>query len=725
MKLQKLGRRLCAASIVLSFIGVSHAAFAASPQAPLSDPPSAQDFAMKATAGLVELGPNGQSLALLSRSYETICRDSNFIRQALKKCDQDERELAPTDTVVIVNIESMTQQSAIPIPPDYSVNWMEWTSPNNLLVSMRTRWRLASGRQASTGSNLRRASFIPPSTRILSVKTDKSAKPIVLFGDERRLLRSNRYLGGTVDLLHNDPDHVIMGAYKGDDYDLFRVNVNDGSITRVAKGKNLTYAWYTDKSGVPSIRLDCTLRSCRELRAYRPADGADPNDEKTDWKAFRTIDREKRGEDDVAELEWVAPTGEPDEYFVEVEGDDLETRSIKVYNIRTGEFIRDVFTDPDHDVASTLIDPETGDYAGAAIWRDRIEYTLVDDSLQKHLTAINRYFDDQWNVSMIGFSNNGGLALVWATAPNDLGAYYLYDFEKRHVSRLVGSYDHMPIELDANTSVISIPTRDGQTITGYHTQPGPAVSRRDTAPLILLVHGGPESRDVFDYNRDVQFLASRGFQVLQVNFRGSSGYGRTFAKAGYRQWGGTMHNDVMDATRHMVSEGFSQPGSTCIMGHSYGGYAALFAGAVAAKEFACVIAGAGPSDLYESLKQDRKEYGADSSSFEYWTKSMGDMDADRAELDRISPALMPDRFDDPVLLIHGTDDDIVQVSHSKDMYKALKSAGKDVSFLELEEGHYHNRWSIESSTTYFEQIEAFLTEVFPHKNATQAQDSLP
>jgi dipeptidyl aminopeptidase/acylaminoacyl peptidase len=101
------------------------------------------------------------------------------------------------------------------------------------------------------------------------------------------------------------------------------------------------------------------------------------------------------------------------------------------------------------------------------------------------------------------------------------------------------------------------------------------------------------------------------------------------------------------------------------------------------------------------------------------------MKTDRAELDRISPALMPDQFDDPVLLIHGTDDGIVQVSHSGDMYKALKSAGKDVSFLEIEEGHYHNLWSIESSTTYFERIEAFLTEVFPHKNGAQAQDSLP
>lgn len=679
----------------------------------IAAPLTAKDFAMKPTASLVELGPKGESLAFLSRSYSEFCRDNQKVRRPANTCDSDERELAPTDSIIIVDVGSMEQKNIIPIPADFSVNWMEWTSHNNLLISMKTAWRVSTGMRGSTGSNIKKKSHVPPSYRILSVKTDGSGESVVLFGDDRRLLRTNRYLGGTVDLLHDDPDHVIMGAYKGDDYDLFRVDVNDGSTTRVAKGKSLTFAWYTDKDGAPSIRLDCTSRRCRKLRAFRPADGADPNDESTDWKSFRTIERRRRGDENVVELEWVAPTGEPDEYFVKVEGESFETRSIKVYNIRTDTFVRDVYSDPDHDVSFALIDPETGDYAGAATWRDRIEYTLVDETLQQHLSAINSYFEDSWNISMIGFSNNGGLALVWATAPNDPGGYYLYDFEKRHVSSLISSYENMPLELDAKTRVLSIPTRDGQTITGYHTMPGPSVSDEGSAPLVVLVHGGPEARDVFDYNRDVQFLASRGYQVLQINFRGSSGYGRSFAQAGYRQWGGVMHADVMDATRHMVSQGRATAETTCIMGHSYGGYAALLAGAMAPEQFACIIAGAGPSNLYESLKQDRKAHGADSSAFEYWTRSIGDMKTDRDALAAISPTLMANRFEAPVFLIHGTEDEIVQVSHSEDMYDALKRAGKTVSYLELEEGHYHNLWSIESSTRYFEQLESFLASVFP------------
>lgn len=690
----------------------------------IAAPLTAKDFAMKRTAGHVELGPEAKSLSLLSRTYSKFCENDRLERKPPESCDADERFLAPTDVVIVFDMETMAQKKVVAIPANYTVQWMEWTSTDNLLISLRSGWSAARSTRRS-GSNINRRQYIPPSGRILSIKISGDAKPVILFGDERRLLRNNRNLDRTANLLRGDPDHVIMGAYRSDDFDLFRVNVNDGSAERVAKGKRLTWAWYTDKDGVPAVRIDCQSSRCRTMRAYRPEDGADPNDEDTDWVYFRSIDRKKRGDQEISELEIVAPAEAPGEYYVEVEGEGHERRSVKLYNIRTDTFVRDVYSDPTHDVAFAIIDRETGRFAGAAVWKDRIEYTMVDSTLQKHLNAINSYFDDSWNISMIGFSNDGGKAIVSASAPNDPGAYYLYDFKTYSVSQLINSYGHMPAMLDSQTEILSVPTRDGQTITGYHTVPGDSVSRGDISPLIVLVHGGPEARDVYNYNRDVQFLASRGFQVLQINFRGSSGYGRSFAEAGYRQWGGVMHDDVMDATRHMVEKGVATPETTCVMGHSYGGYAALLAGAKAPDEFACVISGAGVSDLVESLKQDRKEHGADSASFAYWEKSIGDMRLDRDALLAISPARMARRFDDPVLLIHGSEDRVVQVSHSEEMFEALEKAGKTVTYLELDEGHYHNRWSIESSTQYFEQLEGFLNSVFPRASAAQGRSGAP
>lgn len=681
--------------------------------APASQPPSAFDFAMRPTTGLLELGPEGKQLALLSRTYAKICRSERWARQPLDKCDLSEQRLAANDQILIVDLETKKPVNAIPIPEDARVNWLEWTSSNNLLVSITTSWKIG------------RRSFNPPTGRILSVKTDGSAPVVMLFGEEDRLLRENLGLSRTVDLLHEDPHHVVMGAWRNGDYDLFRVNVDDGNAVRVAKGRTYTIAWYTNRQGAPSIRLDCATRSCRKIKLFRPADGADPNDEDTDWINVRTFKQTRRGKDDVQEIDWIAPTDVDDEYYVIVEGEEHERRSIKVYNVRTDEFVRDVFSDPDYDVANAVINSETGKYAGAVVWRDRISYHLVDESLQKHLMAINSFFEDRWNISMTGFSDNGQVAVVLASAPNDPGTYYLYDFATSNVVPLINTHSSLPAEFDSETKIVPITTRDGQSITAYHTIPSPNSIQAESAPLIVLAHGGPEVRDYYDYDRDVQFLASRGFQVLQVNFRGSSGYGRRFAEAGYRQWTGTMHEDVMDATREIMSQGHATPESTCIMGHSYGGFAALYAGAVEADEFACVIAGAGVSDMYASLKQDRKKYGSDSGTFEYWTKSMGDMRADRDALEAASPVNLAGMIDGPVLLIHGDDDDVVDISHSEEMRDALVSEGKTVSFLELEEGHYHNRWSIESSTEYFERLESFLETVFPASFEGQVQAVSP
>lgn len=713
MKILKLGRVICAASMVLGLIGPNHAAFAASPSTPLSDPPTAQDFAMRPTAGLLELGPKGQQLAMVSRTYAKICRSKRWERRAANKCKPSEQRLAPTDQVLIIDLKAKKPVNAIPIPDDVTVNWMEWTSSNNLLLSITTGWKIG------------RRSYTPPTGRILSVKTDGSAPMVMLFGEENRLLRNNRGLSRTVDLLHEDPRHVIMGAWRNGDYDLFRVNVEDGNVDRVAKGRALTIGWYTNRDGVPSVRLDCTTRSCRTIKLFRPQDGADPNDEETDWFNVRTFKQTRRGQDDVLEINWVAPTEVEDEYYVLVEGEGHERRSIKIYNIRTDTFVRDVFSDPTYDVRNAVINSETGDYAGAVVWRDRISYHLVDAALQKHLNGINAFFEDRWNISMQGFSDDGQVAVVLASAPNDPGTYYLYDFESNNVVPLTNTHSRLPPEFGSSTTVVSIATRDGQSIPAYHTQPAAKHIRNGVAPLIVLVHGGPEVRDYFNYDRDVQFLASRGFQVLQVNFRGSSGYGRTYAEAGYRQWIGTMHTDVMDATQQLVAEGHATPDTTCIMGHSYGGFAALYAGAVQADAFSCVIAGAGVNDMYAFLKQKKKQYGSDSRAFEYWTESIGDMKTDRQALEAASPVNLADQFSGPVFLVHGDNDGIVDVSHSVAMKAALKEAGKTVDYLELEEGHFHSNWSIESSTEYFERLEAFLETVFPPSPSDQVQAVSP
>ncbi len=700
----------------LALLGVSLCLVLPSPQAsaqvPSAQVPSAKDFAMKPSATQMSLSPEGGSLSFLSTSYELVCRDDrDGERIAKSECEAQDLQLGPNQRVIVVDTETMTPLNSIAIPTDYTLNWTRWTTPDTLLISTTSAWKKARKSGAGqTGSRFRKTAYEPPTGRIISVKTDNSRAPVVLFGDELRLLRQNRRLSYVVDTLHDDPNHVVMPAYRRDDLDLFRVNIEDGSAERIAKGQGLTYRWLTDREGKPALRLDCTSMRCRRLSIYRPEAGSDPNDEDAKWVKVRTFKRERRGEENVMEIEWIAPTGQPDEYYVIVEGDDHERRHVKTYNFRTDTFTSDVLSVDGFDVSHGMTDPETGDYAGVSLWKDRLEYDLLDASLSKHMRAINRYFDNRWNVRLAGFSKSGGKVLVHASAPQDPGGFYMYDFDAARIDRIIGSYDNMPAELLSSTSVLSVPTRDGKTLTAYHTVPSGSAD----APLITLIHGGPESRDRFDYDRTVQFLASRGFQVLQVNFRGSSGYGRDFAHAGYRQWSGTMHEDVMDALAHVQAQGLATPSRGCVMGYSYGGYAALFAGAKSPEAFSCVIAGASPTDLVRTLKDERSEHGSDSSQYEYWTRSIGDMRQDRDALDAVSPVNMADRYDDPVLLFHGVEDKIVAEHHSEAMYEALNAAGKTVRYFTYEnEGHFHNQWNIETREHYLDRTEAFLLDVFP------------
>jgi len=277
----------------------------------------------------------------------------------------------------------------------------------------------------------------------------------------------------------------------------------------------------------------------------------------------------------------------------------------------------------------------------------------------------------------------------------------------------------LPIYTD--TKVVSVPTRDGNEITGYLTVP----KQNSNGKMVVLVHGGPEQRDVLDYDRDVQFLASRGYTVALVNFLGSGGYGRSFGRAVYLLWGGVMHTDLIDATIWFQAQQNIAPDETCFMGHSYGGYAALLAGAMQAQLYECVIAGAGPSDLNQILKDERKAHGSDSLQFAYWEKSIGDGKSQKSMLASISPINLVEAYDDPILLIHGEYDRVVLPEHSVRMEKALRKAGQSVELLEINGGHQHSGWSQRGRVSYLKKVEAFLAEHLPTSTTVSDEPAAP
>ena len=361
------------------------------------------------------------------------------------------------------------------------------------------------------------------------------------------------------------------------------------------------------------------------------------------------------------------------------------------------------------DVGGVLVSNTTGDYLGAYLWEDRLTYVLEDETLQKHYNGINKYFDNEANISVVGYSKDGNQTLFYVTSFKSPGAYYLYNFNDQTIEHLMDIEPEIDEALDTDARILTIPTRDGAEITAYHYYPK---GQQKGRPLLVMPHGGPHARDVFNYEMWVQYFVSRGYQVVQMNFRGSDGYGRRFEEAGYGEWGGLMLDDITDTTRYFHDNELAGPENTCIVGYSYGGYAALMSGAMSPELYTCVVSGAGISDLYRLLKDDKKVL--DDETYEQLTESiaLGDPKAQREMLERQSPINLIEKYEDPLLLIHGDLDGRVEYHHSEKMYKAMKKAGKSVSLVKLED-EGHSNWSLQTDILYLESLEAFLGQHLP------------
>ncbi|ESQ80565.1 hypothetical protein AEYBE204_04665 [Asticcacaulis sp. YBE204] len=328
--------------------------------------------------------------------------------------------------------------------------------------------------------------------------------------------------------------------------------------------------------------------------------------------------------------------------------------------------------------------PTTRLFAGFARWDDWVSYEYSDPQL-KRIAEVCQKAMPGYNVSIYEFAaEDPRKVIIYGESPDDPGTYYYIDFGSKDYVAVGENYPDLPPEWITQKKPISYKATDGLTIHGYLTLP----PHRDAKnlPLIVLPHGGPHARDTSSFDWEVQLYASRGYAVLQPNFRGSTGYGDDFVEAGYGQWGRKMQTDLSDGVRHLVAQGLVDPKRVAIVGASYGGYAALAGVTLDPGVYNCAVSVAGISDIKSMLDFDTSQSGSSTSPMMLSLKrSVGD----RKTLDQISPIKFVDKVTVPVLLIHGKDDIVVDIGQSRKMERALKSAGKDMTFIELKgEDHW-------------------------------------
>lgn len=267
------------------------------------------------------------------------------------------------------------------------------------------------------------------------------------------------------------------------------------------------------------------------------------------------------------------------------------------------------------------------------------------------------------------------------------GNYFLFDVATQRLSQLGRMYPDIAASDIGEVRAISYAAGDGLQIPAYLTLP-PGRDPRNL-PLIVLPHGGPQARDIAGFDWMAQSLASRGYAVLQPQFRGSTGQGVAFIEAGYGQWGRKMQTDLSDGITYLANQGIVDPSRVCIMGGSYGGYAALAGVTLQRDIYRCAVSIAGVSDVAEFIRDDVRRGGRNNSSYRYWTRFLGVERFEDPSLQRISTVAAAANGTAPVLLIHGRDDTVVPFAQSTRMEEALRAAGRQVELVALAREDHH------------------------------------
>jgi dipeptidyl aminopeptidase/acylaminoacyl peptidase len=359
----------------------------------------------------------------------------------------------------------------------------------------------------------------------------------------------------------------------------------------------------------------------------------------------------------------------------------------------------DVAGDPEYDVAHVVFSPRTKAPVAASVVRERTTWTVLDPAYADDFAALAAQVPGDLDVEST--DRDDRVWLVSSIADTGSRSFWRYDRATRSATKIFSMRPEVDRCTLAPMQPVRYAARDGLTIHGYLTAPA-GVPARDL-PAVLFVHGGPWARDYWGYNGYVQWLANRGYAVLQPNFRGSTGYGKAHLNAGDRAWAGAMHTDLLDAKDWLVAQGIADPARVGIMGASYGGYATLAALAFAPEAFACGVDIVGPSNLNTLLASIPPYWETLRATF---TQRMGDTEE---LLTAQSPLFKADAIRAPLLIGQGANDPRVKIAESDQIVAAMRRNGQPVTYVVFDdEGHGFAR--PENNKRFNAAVEAFLAE---------------
>jgi dipeptidyl aminopeptidase/acylaminoacyl peptidase len=469
-----------------------------------------------------------------------------------------------------------------------------------------------------------------------------------------------------IELDPNYPNEMLVGLNLTDPQkiDVYRINLTNGAVDFDTENPGNIVGWTADANFQVRAAIAMTPDGGSDL-LYRDSP-------EQDWETLRHWSADDAG--------YAASFTVDNQTLYLVSNHDANARRLVALNLDTRQETV-LAEDEQYDVGGLEIHPTNRTLQAVAFYRERLTWQVLDESIRPDFEAIARIHPGEFTITNRTLADDRWL--VAYLTDNGPVYYYAYNRSDQTATLLFSNQPKLETVTLVNMKPISFTARDGLTVHGYLTLP--VGSTANQLPAVLLVHGGPWARDTWGYDPEAQWLANRGYAVLQVNFRGSEGYGKAFLNAGNREWAAKMHDDLVDAVSWLVDQGVADKERVAIMGGSYGGYATLVGLTFTPELFAAGVDIVGPSNLM-TLLQSIPPYWAPLLAQMYYR--IGNLDTEADFLKARSPLFFCDRIQKPLLIGQGANDPRVKQAESDQIVNAMKESGKPVTYvLYPDEGH--------------------------------------
>ncbi|UYY77457.1 alpha/beta hydrolase family protein [Sphingomonas sp. R1] len=467
-----------------------------------------------------------------------------------------------------------------------------------------------------------------------------------------------------------------------------QVDVATGKHRRVIDGREGVMDWYADSVGVVRMGIGRSQDGRNRRLLYRP-------DSRTD---FRIIDRARGIHDNLLVPSLFLP--DPGKALV-MQDDDKGFSALWEFDLTTLQTGKQIFGTPGYDISGPVVDPVRSTLLGVAVTENRSSTHWTDPemaALQKKLSGLVQGAQ----VEITSFNTDHSVVIIRVGDASAPGAYFVYRAAGETLQPLAMNNQTLKLRRLHPVKTIHYKARDGLDIAAVLTLPRGSTGKN--LPLILMPHGGPSARDEEEWDWWSQFLADRGYAVIKPNYRGSTGFGTRFLEKAEGQWGLAMQDDLNDAVKALADQGIADPKRVCIVGASYGGYAAFRGAQRDGKLFRCAVSFAGVSDLGRMVAYDSQFLGGGQGKD--WMK------AQAPDFRAVSPLYHAEEFSTPILIVHGKKDRRVPFKQSKLMAERLAAAGKPFEFIEQPEGDHHFTRG-EDRLSFLKALEAFLAKYNP------------